>query len=323
MTKASDDFEKQIKRIHDVLVQDTGSVTWNDKIPDPDNPQQIRQIDISVKRENGLIHIECRHHKTAQDAKWIEELYGRKVSLGAIAMIGVSSSGFTEGAVKKAKRLGIFLCNLSQLTESEVLSWGKNTTIRFIYYTFSNLEICYFLELIKGLDVESVKNDISSKPEYFDIIFNQIKYRLSENTDFNYPYGFRFGQIEGENIDICGRRIIGISVRGDVNRISWDYECPSILSFHIPGQPSSALATVEKSEDSDIEIIISTSGFASVTLDLSAAPQAPPNSVFSAVEFSKLPGSRKYPPKFNIIGSHEQKVHISEANFVVAEIKEI
>lgn len=323
MTKVSDDFEKQIKRIHDVLVQDTGTVTWNDKISDPDNPKQSRQIDISVTRADGLIHIECRHHKTAQDSKWIEELYGRKVSLGAVAMIGVSSSGFTEGAVKKAKRLGIFLCNLSHLTESEILSWGKKTTVRFIYYIFSNLEICFFLKSIKGLDAESIKNDIFLKPEYFDALFNQIKYRLSENSDFNYPYGFNFGKIKGENIDIRGRKIIGISVRGDVNRIGCDYECPSVLRFHTSGQPSSTVATVEQSEDSDVEIIISSSGFASVTLDLSAAPQAPPNSVFSTVEFSKLPGSKKYPPKFKIIGSHEQQVYINEAQFVVAEIKEI
>ena len=92
MNVDSVDFEKQIKKIHDVLVQDYGTVTWNDKIPDPDNPKQSRQIDITVLINNRLIHIECRHHKKPQDTQWIEELYGRKISLNAGSMIGVSSS---------------------------------------------------------------------------------------------------------------------------------------------------------------------------------------------------------------------------------------
>ncbi len=62
-----------------------------------------------------------------QGSKWIEELFGRKISLHATAMVGVSSSGFTEGAIKKAKRLGVFLCNLSELTDNEIKSWGKKT----------------------------------------------------------------------------------------------------------------------------------------------------------------------------------------------------
>ena len=167
MTIESDNFEKQIKRIHEVLVQDHGEVTWNDKIPDPDNPKQSRQIDITVRRNDEIIHIECRHHKAKQSSKWIEELIGRKISLEATIMIGVSSSGFTEGAIKKAKKYGIFLCNLSQLTENEVKSWGKKTKIKFLYYQFSNLEICFFLESIKDLIEEEIQKDIFSKPQQF------------------------------------------------------------------------------------------------------------------------------------------------------------
>jgi hypothetical protein len=42
-------FEQQIERIHQ-LVEDEGStVTWNDHIPEPDNPSQPRQIDVSIR----------------------------------------------------------------------------------------------------------------------------------------------------------------------------------------------------------------------------------------------------------------------------------
>jgi len=127
MTSKAEKFEKQIKRIHDALIQDHAAVTWNDKIPDPDNPTQLRQIDITVKRNGEITHIECRSHQVPQGSKWVEELYGRKVSLQAVAMIGVSDSGFTKGAIKKAKRLGVFLCNLGQLSTEGIESWGKKT----------------------------------------------------------------------------------------------------------------------------------------------------------------------------------------------------
>lgn len=321
MTIESDNFEKQIKRIHDVLVQDHGEVTWNDRIPDPDNPEQPRQIDITVRINDEMIHIECRHHKEKQNSKWVEELFGRKVSLIATAMIGVSSSGFTEGAIKKAKRLGIFLCNLNQVTETEITSWGKKTKIEFQYYKFSNLEICHFLESIKGLSGEEIQKDIFSKPEYYDVLFNQIKYKLTENKEFFYPYGFKFNNITGGNVEILKRPIIWTSVRGDVDKVGYEYECPSVFSFNPPGQVTSNIASVEKAEGLSLEIIKSTSGFATVSIDLSVAPQAPPNCVFSGIQFSKLPGTRQYPPTFNVIGSHEQPIYINDANFVVAEMK--
>lgn len=321
MTVDSDNFEKQIKRIYDVLVQDHGNVIWNDKIPDPDNPKQSRQIDITVRIRNEFIHIECRYHKNKQTAKWIEELHGRRDSLNATSMIAASSSGFTEGAIKKAQCFGIFLCNLNTLSENEIKSWGKKTKIKFLYYKFSNLEICHFLESIEGLNIEEIQKDIFSKPEFYDVLFNKIKYKLVKNTDFCYPYGFKLSNITGGNIEILKRPILGLSVRGDVDKIIIEHECQSTFGFNHPVKTSASIASVEKDEISGLEIIKSSSGFSSVTIDLSNAPQAPPNSVFYGVEFTKLPGSKKYPPKFKVIGSHEQKVNINEASFVVANIK--
>ena len=73
---------------------------WNDRIPDPDNPNQPRQIDITVIWDNELTIIECRIHNRKQDVNWIEELMGRRVSLKADAVIAVSASGFTDGAIR-------------------------------------------------------------------------------------------------------------------------------------------------------------------------------------------------------------------------------
>src|SRR5580698_6410904 len=124
MTKESEEFERQIHRVIELIEGSGAEVTWDDRIPDPDNPSQQRQIDISIKRDGFLTLAECRQHKERQDVKWIEELYGRKVSLNATNVIAVSSSGFTQGAILKAKRLGVALRDLKDLTPEEVANWG-------------------------------------------------------------------------------------------------------------------------------------------------------------------------------------------------------
>jgi len=82
MTKESKDFEILISKIHELLEGQDAEVTWNDKITDPDNPIQSRQIDVTVRKENFLNIIECRLHTVKQNATWIEELIGRRYSLG-------------------------------------------------------------------------------------------------------------------------------------------------------------------------------------------------------------------------------------------------
>ena len=113
----SEEFEQQVARIAAVLEGAGATVQWNERIPDPDNPSQARQIDVTVRRDSTLTILECRHHARPQDVQWIEELYGRRDSLSADAIIGVSSSGFTANAWIKAKRLGVFLRDLQKLSD--------------------------------------------------------------------------------------------------------------------------------------------------------------------------------------------------------------
>ena len=105
MEKPSILFERQIERIHQLLEEDPSRVTWNDHIVDPDNPNQLRQIDITIERAGKKVHVECRVHKEPQDVKWIEELIGRRLSLHADEIIAVSSSGFTDGAKKESRTI--------------------------------------------------------------------------------------------------------------------------------------------------------------------------------------------------------------------------
>lgn len=139
--KESETFERQIHRIHELLDDSEAVVTWNDHIPDPDNPSQARQIDITIERNRKLTIVECRRHQSAQDVQWIEELIGRRASLRAHGVIAVSSSGFTAGAVKKASVHGVILRDLRELTEAEVKDWGKQVALTLYFYQYFDLEL--------------------------------------------------------------------------------------------------------------------------------------------------------------------------------------
>ena len=121
----SEKFEIMISQITSLLVEGNAQVTWDEKILDPDNPTQQRQIDVLVNQNDLITLIECRLHKKPQDVQWIEELIGRQASLRAHAIIAVSSSGFTKGAVAKAKRFGINLRETNELTSDEIITWSR------------------------------------------------------------------------------------------------------------------------------------------------------------------------------------------------------
>jgi hypothetical protein len=132
-------FERQVERIHRLLESDGAQITWDDHIPDPDNPIQGRQIDISIRRNSSLTLIECRLHKEPQNVTWIEELIGRRISLKADGVIAVSASGFTITAQKKAQHHGIILRDFAALSDDEIRDWGLKRRISISYCEFSQL----------------------------------------------------------------------------------------------------------------------------------------------------------------------------------------
>jgi len=139
--KPSSAFEQQVRRIYELIIESGADVTWNDHIGDPDNPPRTRQIDVTLRRSGALTLVECRMHKAPQDVQWIECLIARRISLGAQSVIAVSSSGFTSGALAKARQYGIITRDLRRLTDKEVESWGQRIELMVFYYQYSDLEV--------------------------------------------------------------------------------------------------------------------------------------------------------------------------------------
>jgi len=180
MTKASEAFEQQIQRICELLLDSGADVTWDDHIPDPDNQAQARQIDVSIRRDGKLTLVECRDQQCRQDVQWIEELMGRRTSLAADAVIAVSSSGFTTGALKKAKRHGVVPRDLKQLTDAEVRAWGQQIALTLYFYEYFDMEVSLFFDetSIANLNATAVELELRRHPA-MQSLFNAAARQLA------------------------------------------------------------------------------------------------------------------------------------------------
>ena len=63
--------------------------------------------------------IECKDHVSKIPVKLIDELHSKMQDVNANKAVLVSRMGFTDGAKKKAKRLGISLCTAHSAAKEE------------------------------------------------------------------------------------------------------------------------------------------------------------------------------------------------------------
>ena len=103
MSQDFKELEQLHHRLQGLMAEQGTEVLWNAKIPDPDTPDQQRQIDVLINSGGIKTSVECRLRKGQQSVMWVEELIGRKMSLKLDGMIAVSYDGFTRPAKIKAK----------------------------------------------------------------------------------------------------------------------------------------------------------------------------------------------------------------------------
>lgn len=252
MTEESDGFEIFISRIHELLEGQDAEVMWNDKIADPDNPIQNRQIDITVRKDNYLNIIECRLHKEKQDVKWIEELIGRRSSLKANNIVGVSSSGFTSGAIKKAIRFGIKLYDLKELSEEDVKSWARHIKLSIFFYKYDNFSVNLYFNIndIAEINIENLKNDfanyyglrsIFSAPNEF---IDSRKLIVPENRANSVNFNVRF---KIEDFYLSSKKVQEIEVSGKASIKEIALYVPETLGYGAPFEdPAERTAIVQK-----------------------------------------------------------------------------
>jgi hypothetical protein len=248
---APEELERQIHRIHELLECSHDDVTWNERIPDPDNPGQLRQIDVTIRRGGKLTIVECRLSRGPQNVKWIEELIGRRQSLGAHSVIAVASAGFTTGAQRKAARYGVLLRDLCQLTEEEIACWRDQVTLIMYYYQYSDVElgVGFAPQSVLNIDPVLLTQELRSHP-VLQAVFNAAATKLDELQLLarNDSRTFRFGVlIRPEMVLLCGERVLEIGLEGKGRLVAQPISSPGAFGYGEPTQDTTQRqVTVER-----------------------------------------------------------------------------
>jgi hypothetical protein len=227
-------FELQIERIHQLLEAEGTAITWNDRIPDPDNPSQPSQIDIAIRRDGLLTIVECRLHKVPQDVTWIEELMGRRISLAADATIAVSASDFTTTAREKADRYGVILRDVASLSQQEIRNWGRKWKLKINYCEFSKVTCTLKVRAappsanpkITGID------GMPPKLIMWRLAFQEIMRQLDQNGWPGLPSTTVMSMAMPLLVD--GKPPAAIEMRARVRRISEDVSVASVITYVDP-----------------------------------------------------------------------------------------
>lgn len=213
-------FEEIVAEIEHKMAPAGAVVKSPDVIPDVRTGSPIK-VDGSIRFKVGssevLIVLECRDRSRVQEVAWIRELLGRKTDTGASNLIGISSTGFTPEAARKAKDHGITLRKLRNVTSGELLDLSliieartyRTTQFTFTFFeTLPNAGEVFLEEYIKtGLVNRNCKicktpsADVLFTPlEIFDSLV-KLPNKFLDNASFNekgespwmtlqYPFGY-------------------------------------------------------------------------------------------------------------------------------------
>lgn len=99
-----------------------------------------REIDVLIEAEVNRIPIrialECREHARKQDKTWIDQLIGKYRDIPVSQVVAVSKSGFTAGAMEKARAVGIMAVPFAVALDRQ---WPKELVrpwVRFLAVSF-------------------------------------------------------------------------------------------------------------------------------------------------------------------------------------------
>jgi hypothetical protein len=240
MSTESDKFEILISRIHEILEDEDSIVEWNDNILDPDNPKQLRQVDVSVKKGDIFNIIECRLHNRKQDVKWIEELIGRRISLNANSVIAVSSSGFTTGAIIKANKYGVILKDMVALNDEEILGWTKGINITLLFFRYSEFQVLLKFndKDLNGLIVDNLHKDLLKFAGLRTIFTTHLdaldeRFPLAEIRNHQRPISFK-AHFAIADFSLDGRIVHSIETKGVAHLEEMKLTIPECLAYGNP-----------------------------------------------------------------------------------------
>lgn len=277
-----------VSQIITLLEGDKAEVTWNERIADPDNPSQQRQIDVLVRKDDLKTLIECRLHKSPQGVKWIEELIGRQVSLRAQAIIAVSSSGFTKGAIAKAKQFGINLRKVDELSSHEIITWCKPIKFSLFYWRFIDFKLDLFFDShdLKTLTKLTVMNELKKHPYLHNLLTTHFNIKDNSGLTLREKLGKKIHyqvDLAGENFILSGASVKKVHVDCLVTLEELPLSIPQVLIYSDPNSSNQG-AYIQNFNLGETRVIHKENDI-SINLDISKL-NLPPSSHFMFADFS-------------------------------------
>lgn len=156
-------FEQIVSLIEQGLKTDDSTVVSHD-IKLTDQLGIERQIDVYITSQISghpiCVAVECREHNYAIKLKDIDDFDSKTKRLAIDKRIYVAKKGYQSGAIKAAKKLGIELCTLSDLSPATIKSWLQIPGLQLINH------LCDFSHMRFNLDKEAKLKKITGA---FDI----------------------------------------------------------------------------------------------------------------------------------------------------------
>ncbi len=219
---------------------------------------------------------------------------GRRQSLAANAAIAVSSSGFTKGALIKAKKYGIVTRELCELTNAEIRAWGRMATLTLFFYQYSELELCllFSADSRSKLNESILREELKSYPG-IQSLFNAAALQLdganlliSEEPSCTLKFGVR---CRLEAFHLCGEPVVEVDFRGKACLTSRQITSPLVLAYGPPGERfDQRAAVIERFELGETAVVHGASNV-SILLDVSSMKMSP----FCQFRFAKLSGQEE------------------------------
>jgi hypothetical protein len=323
MSKASDEFELMVTRIHEVLEGENAQIEWNERIPDPDNPSQSRQIDVTVRKGELFNIIECRLHKKKQDVKWIEELIGRRLSLEADSVTAVSSSGFTSGAIKKARRYGVILNDIVDISSEYIAQWARSINITLLFYKYESFDVKLKVDAyqINRLDVSRFQKALQKHAGFKDIftahldsVEERIQPLLKENRQKKIKFIFDFIL---DDFTLNGIDILAIETKGVAFVEEIKLAIPGHIAYGNPNDEGTDRCVFIQKYNLGNTRVIHSGEDVSISLDLSEL-DVPPYWQFRYVE---LNGGGGYNIEcFELVDPHVLYMKVDMVNLSIAGV---
>ena len=242
---------------------------------------------------------------------WIEELAGRKESLGLDGMIAVSIRGFSALAAKKAARFGIVLYDFKLLSNSEIASWVDVTQIRAKFLQFSKLDISATMPAGSHPKLQTNTNFRNGPKDGFGAVMNFIRDNLGSGT---IPASGNVS-IPSSGYMIDGIMPTDLSAEYIVDKVEQVATCTSVMMCDHPDKPAILRDVSVERFDHSVSELITHKGDLHLTIDVDRVI-CPDNSILDEIEIESSTATNL--EKYELVGNRNLD---SKSTIVSLEIR--